>query len=189
MSDLRKRFIDEDDKIESIELRDGHRERFLDKLNKSENKSYGQWWKVAAGLIFILASSVIYWTSKDFVDAGAHLAQEEVQEVKEGGSIPLEDATYFYKQAIDAQFAQLEEFYGDTDSKELIEQTKLLIKELQIEYEKLEEDLEASGEERIVIAMIGNYKKRIELLEELIEKLKYIKQIKLEQNENTDQNA
>ncbi len=187
MSDLKKRFSGSN--MEEMELPKGHRERFLSKLDKDRSKGRSHLWKVAAGLAIVIASSAIYWSAKNSVLQTAEVKEQEEEQLESEYAIPIEDAAVYYKQTLEAQFAKLNEFYKDEDSKQLIEETKLLIAELQKEYEKLEKDLERTGDERIVIAMIGNYQKRIELLEELVLKLNYIKQLKLEQNEKANQNA
>lgn len=192
MSDLRERFRESEEELSDVQMSEGHQERFLNKLEaRSPQKSFSngsQLWRVAAALIVVIASAALYWISKDGVERMEELAEAEV-ESNEGEEIPLKEATFYYKQTMDQQFAALEQFYGDNDSKELIEETKELISDLQIQYELLEKELEESGDERIVIAMIENYQKRIELLEKLIKELTYIKQIKLEQDEKSNQNA
>lgn len=190
MSDLRKRIAQERESLDQMELPTGHHERFQKRLKSRERRSPFQVWKVAAGLILVLASSVIYWSNKPTLTKESSLpetAENSSEEVDH--TIPLEDATFYYNQSINHQFAALDEFYGDDDSKQLIDETKMLITELQKEYEELEKQLAKSADERIVIAMISNYQRRIELLEDLVNKLKYIKQLKTEQNEKSNHNA
>lgn len=189
MSDLRNRIQEGKDVFDEIELSKNHEKRFHQKLESNSKPASYTWWRVAAVLAIVFATSAIYWNSKLNVNEAAQLekAAEEIE--KPEAEIPLKDASNYYQHSVDQQFATIEEFYGDEDSKELIDETKELIKELQAQYELLEAQLEETKEDRIVIAMINNYKSRIELLEDLINKLNYIKQQKLNQNEIPNQSA
>jgi molybdopterin converting factor small subunit len=190
MSDLRERFRNSKESWDEQSLPKGHKERFLEKLEIKESRKNPTLWRVAAATLLVLASAAMYWINKDSLNEQSGFAEnEEIQEQKESGEIPLEEASFYYEQALEQQFAAIEQFYGDEDSKELIDQTKLMISELQKDYEKLEKEFERTGEERVVLAMIENYQKRIELLQELIQQLTYIKQLKIEQNEQSNPNA
>lgn len=187
MSELRERFKKERSRIDQHDLSKGHKARFLEKLARQEERKVFPLWKVAAASIAILLSGLVYW----FYPSGSAIDRQEAEQIDQNAddALPIDDASFYYEQAIDQQFTTIEEFYGDEDGKALIDQTKLLIKELQEEYRSLEAELAKSGDEKIVIAMIENYQQRIELLEELIQKLNYIKQIKSESNEKSKQNA
>lgn len=191
MSDLRNRIQESKADFDDQELPEGHEQRFLQLLQVEQSEVSFAWWKLAAAILILIATPLIYWQF-DKGSANDSLADQESSESigeEDSTKLPLEEASFYYEQSIDQQFAALEQYYGDEDSRELIEQSKELIEELRKEYIKLESELEQTGDERVVLAMIKNYQKRIELLEGLVQKLQYIKQIKQSNHENADQNA
>lgn len=200
MSDLRNRISEHLKEGEELEPRSGHRDRFLKKLEEKTSveghptSKSRIWLRIAAAIVVVLISAtVIQLMMSDGNEgieetASVNPEEEESTAFESDDRLPLEEATYYYKRSLDQQFASIEQFYADEDSKELIDHTKQMISELEKEYQKLEIELQKTGDERIVVAMISNYQSRIGLLEELIIKLKYIKQIK-EGNHENNQNA
>lgn len=186
---LRERIQANKEIYDEIEPLDGHEERFIEKLGESTNhRSEFSFWKIAAAAILLISIGTFFWLNQS-TPKSAPVAQvkdslRDPSRAEE--NIPLEAAEFYYENSIDQQLAVLDNFYRDKDSRDLIISSKEIIKELRAEYAELEEALQETGDERIVIAMINNYKSRIKILEELIQKLQYIKQLKAEKNENQD---
>ena len=90
----------------------------------------------------------------------------------------------FYQNEFDRQLVAISKNYQDEESKLMIEESQTLINELEKEYKELEKEMKNTGDYRVATAMILNYKSRISILENLIEKLKYVTQLK-DQNDDT----
>ena len=81
------------------------------------------------------------------------------------------------------QLNNIAQAYTGTESKQMIDESMLLIKTLQKEYIELEKDLRKTGDRRVATAMILNYKSRITILEKLVEQLEYVNQLKNQTDE------
>ena len=61
-----------------------------------------------------------------------------------------------------------------------------LLQKLESDYENLKKDLVRSGnDKRVISAMIKNFQKRANLLEEVLQKINEINELKLSQNESS----
>ena len=190
MSDLRKRIKENRESFDNQKLPEGHEGRFKAKLHNHKSAPNYTWLKVAAAIVLLIASGALLW-DKESSELNSSVQTVEDMEIESTveEELPLKEASKYYEQTLDQQFAALEEFYGDEDSKALIEETNELIAKLREDYKELEKELESSGDDRVVLAMIQNYQQRIGLLEELMQKLIYIKQLKQSNHENSNQNV
>ena len=172
------------------ELPSGHEARFQAKLDKINKRSSNFWLKIAAAIALLIVSGTLLWNDPNPEMTSSVETIKDLQlERKLSDEFEIDEATKYYQQNLDRQFSALEEFYADEDSKALIEETKALITKLRESYKELEKELESTGDERVVLAMIQNYQKRISLLEELVQKLTYIKHLKQSNNEKSNQSA
>jgi len=190
MSDLRNRIQEQKSDFDDHEVPTGHEARFQSRLKQSNRKSFDLWFKIAAAVVIVVGIGVLFQNGQPnnlnpTVETVADLKLERhFAERPE-----IEEVSRYYEQSLNQQFSALEEFYPDKDSRLLIEETKVLIAKLREDYTELEKELKSTGDERVVLAMIQNYQKRISLLEELVEKLTYIKHLKQSENEESNQNA
>ncbi len=90
----------------------------------------------------------------------------------------------FFTSAISNELAKLEaEFTPETAI--IVEDALKQIEILESKYELLKKDLSESGDDsRVIYAMISNFQNRIDLLQNVIQKIEEIKQLKQNTNEN-----
>lgn len=155
-----------------------HQERFEQKLNEHfPKKSNGtfQWLRIAAVLLIAFVSIWFLMQPKEV---------EQVAVESNENQLPIEDAEYYYKMAIDKQFQMLAAFDDSPDYQNMISDSKALIKKLEEDYITLEKELELTADYRVAAAMISNYQNRIKILEELIQNIQYVNHLKEENHEN-----
>ncbi|MBT8324345.1 MAG: hypothetical protein HKP45_05655 [Winogradskyella sp.] len=148
----------------------GHEMRFLEKL-KQQNNETGQNsfnWKpfllVAASLIIAFA-------------VFTNTASNEIQELA-NVSPELETTENYFAATIQSEMMKLQS-QRSTENEKIINDALDQLRLLEIEYESLKQDLKNSGEDqRVIYAMITNYKQRIEILEQVLERIENIKQLK-----------
>ena len=158
----------------------GHEQRFLDKLN-NQNKVASRsiriynYWKpilsVAASIVLLVAvffGSQQEASAKDLASVSPEMAQTQS----------------FFLSAISKELAKLED--ETTPETEILVQDALKqIEVLENKYELLKEDLTISGDDsRVIYAMISNFQNRIDLLQNVLQKIEEIKQLKQITNEN-----
>jgi hypothetical protein len=103
---------------------------------------------------------------------------------KERTEIPVKEAEKYYRQSFNSQFNLIAENYQGIESRKMIEESNKLVQKLDIQYQLLVKELEETGDQRVAAAMINNYKSRIQILETLVQKLKFVTKLKNEKNEN-----
>ncbi len=175
--DLKNRKTDFDE----MEPEKGHLNRFEDRLKEtfsSHEKKNFLWLRIAA--IFVLSFGILWFLNNG--EKPIEIAENTTEQNDE--SIPIEEAEYYYKNAFSKKIELLAKENTSPESKTLIEESNQMILDLDNEYLKLVEELERTGDQRVAVAMINNYKSRIKILEALILKIKYINQLKKENDEN-----
>ena len=91
----------------------------------------------------------------------------------------------FFTTTINEELATLKSL-TDPEAKNLVEDALKQIEILEDEYNGLKKDLAESGnDKRVIYAMISNFQNRIDLLEQVIEKIEEIKNLKAYRNETT----
>lgn len=186
---------------ETAKLSANHEDAFLAKLEAhfpeehSETKETKNtaffWMKIAAIAIVFLAVSFFGYQYISGLDSGASVneqfaetTQEEVKttQILKQPKLTLGDLSPdlkkvedFYLTGINVQLASLKE---NDDNKELIEGYKERITELDVEYNRLNNELTETGPtEGTVNALIDNLKIRLDLLFKLKNKLKELKNL------------
>jgi len=157
-----------------------HQQRFLDKLNNQN--------KVAT----LSAPKRKYW--KPFISIAASLVllvalffgtQQEVS-AKDLASVSPEmaETQNFFTSTISNELAKLEnETTPETEN--LVQDAMKQMEILETDYEQLKQDLSESGDDnRVIYAMISNFQSRIDLLQNVLQKIEEIKQLKQITNEN-----
>ena len=178
------------EKPEQPTLGDGHEMRFAKKLEQSfpkqEKKPTFLWLKIAAAVILFLGLGYAYLNfNGEETSAPVLVETNGVDEVVDkqftlGDLSPdLKKVEEFYTTGIEVQLASLR---NDDDNKELIDGYMKRLNELNIEYEKLNKELNEVGPtEATITALVDNLKLRLELLFKLKNKLKELKQLENEQ--------
>lgn len=157
----------------------GHRERFLRRLEGGEArpaKKTQPWWRhlsVAASLVLFLAASFF------LLRPGPSL-EEQVAEI----SPEVSQTSRYFAGLVSRQVLELREMESP-ETLPLIEDTLRQLQLLEADYQKLEEDLVAGGNSKLILsAMIQNFQTRIDLLTEVMERIEEVKQFKNQANED-----
>lgn len=156
----------------------GHEKRFLDKLNKSSKKPKKKFFLVKA--ISVAAMVLLIVTAGNYFFQNNQTNQADLASV----STEMEKTQSFFTSTINQELETLKNFKSE-DTKAIVNDALEQINILEKDYNKLKIDLVKSGQNKQVIyAMILNYQKRIELLQEVIKKIEEIKLINKKSNEN-----
>lgn len=148
----------------------GHEMRFLEKLqnyNTKANQNNFNW----KPLLLVAASLVV---------AFALFIKPSSKNIQELSNVSTELATTedYFAATIQAELIKLQS-QRSVENEKIINDALEQIKLLEIDYGNLQKDLKLSGEDhRVIYAMISNYKQRIEILEQVIERIENINQLK-----------
>lgn len=160
----------------------GHETRFLDKLKDQSNIAVNKetvkkhYWKpllaAAASILLCLALFTIIKPEPKLKDL-ASVSPE------------LSETQSFFTAAIAKELVSLND-QRTPETQVIIDDALKQIQILENEYESLKTDLTESGDDqRVIYAMISNFQNRIDVLQNVIEYIKEIKQLKQNNNENT----
>ena len=159
----------------------GHQQRFLDKLNnKGDIASPGipkrSLWKpilsVAASLVLMFA--LFFGTQQEANAKDLASISPEMAETQN-----------FFTATISDELARLND-ETSPETKILVDDALKQMETLETEYELLKKDLTESGDDkRVVYAMISNFQNRIDLLQNVLQNIEEIKQLKQTTNENS----
>lgn len=155
----------------------GHQKRFLEKLHaQNEQAQKRTWWKplsVAASIAAILLTATFFLKSEP---AKADLASVSPEMAK---------TQSFFVATINKELRTLQSF-DSPEAKALVDDALKQIAVLENEYQTLTVHLAESGnDQRVIYAMISNFQKRIELLEQVVQTMEEIKNLKAYRNETT----
>jgi len=158
---------------------EGHQHRFLDKLNnqpKVENNTmvyFKRFISIAAVLAIIVTTGGLFINTNV---AAADLASVSPE---------MEQTQSFFTSTINNELKTLRGFNAP-ETEALVQDALKQLETLETKYELLKKDLVESGnDKRVIYAMISNFQKRIELLEQVINKIEEVKNLNTQQNENT----
>ncbi len=157
----------------------GHQHRFLDKLNnqpKVENNST-YYLKRVISIAAVLA--IIVTISGLLINTNVKAA--DLASV----SPEMEQTQSFFTSTINKELKTLRGF-NSPETEALVQDALHQIEILESKYELLKTDLVDSGnDKRVIYAMISNFQNRIELLEQIINKIEEVKNLNTHKNENT----
>ena len=145
----------------------GHRERFLEKLETpgamALNRRKGSWWKplaIAASIALLFALGIGVFNATPSIEQQIAQISPEVSE-----------SQFYFASLIEQQVQQLEE-KSSPETRQMIDDTMLQLKKLEANYGKLEQDLLKGGNSKMILsAMITNFQTRIDLLQEVMDKI------------------
>ena len=159
----------------------GHQQRFLDKLNNQSKVATAKLpkrnlWKpvlsIAASLVLMFA--LFFGTqqeanAKDLASVSSEMAETQ----------------NFFTSTISDELAKLNN-ETSPETKILVDDALKQLENLEAKYESLKEDLTESGDDkRVIYAMISNFQNRIDLLQNVLQKIEEIKELKQTTNENS----
>jgi hypothetical protein len=156
----------------------GHKERFLDKLTEAEKPSVIKlnWWKplsIAASIAVLIAVGSIFMKTNPSESDLASVSPEMMQ------------TQSFFTSTINKELQTLKSL-TNPEAKVLVDDALTQIDILEKKYEGLKKDLVLSGnDKRVIYAMISNFQNRIDLLQQVIEKIEEIKNLKANRDETT----
>lgn len=160
------------------ETPDGHQKRFMDRLQETEKSSPSVLsWKKVISIAAVIALMVTIGSTFFNNEANAADLASVSQE--------MEQTQSFFTSAINNELQNLKNFEGP-ETEALIQDALKQIEVLEDKYQILMVDLVKSGyDQRVIYAMINNFQKRIDLLENVTITLKEIKNLNNQKNENT----
>lgn len=157
---------------------EGHEKRFLSKLNDSKSltkysETKTNFWKpflgIAASIALILSIFVVTQQENNTGDlASVSPKMAETQD--------------FFTLTINEELNKLNAA-STPEVKNLIDDALLQIKKLENDYNSLKTDLIESGDDnRVIYAMISNFQNRIDILQNTLEQIEKIKELKKSSN-------
>jgi hypothetical protein len=168
--DLEKLYSDKHRDFDLKEPDAGHFERFQARLKARDQKKskviYWPWLSVAAALLIIFG----IWYGKDLnPNKGLELADV---------SPKMEETQSFFMQTIQKEIKAIEK-NKNPENQKVIDDAFAQLDILEKDYKQLTLELKVSNEDkRVIFAMITNFQKRIEILQNLMEKLEEIERLK-----------
>ncbi|WP_109852919.1 hypothetical protein [Aquimarina sp. AU58] len=178
---IEKLFKRMQDQLDIHEPSANHQMRFLEKLQQQNKVVQLQskkvnWYKPLAiaasiAIVFGMAAMTFMFSPKEEVD----LANVSPQ---------MEETQSFFTSAIQLQLEEIDKA-SSIETKELVLDAMNQLEKLESDYETLKKDLFHSGnDKRVISAMIKNFQKRANLLDEVLQKINSINEFKLSENEN-----
>jgi len=167
--------------FDTEEPKAGHDIRFLNKLNRSTKvvtlkPKETSWWKtlsIAASIAVLLTVGIGFFNRPQSVE-------EQVAEI----SPEVANTQFYFASLIEEQIKELEN-ESTPETQQIISDTMGQLKKLEVNYKKLENDLLNGGNSKLILsAMITNFQTRIDLLEEVMNKIESIKTL----NDFNDEN-
>jgi hypothetical protein len=159
----------------------GHRERFLAKLEDAGAGSPRRnvreiWWRplaIAASLAFLCMLGIRLF-------APAPSVEDRVAQI----SPEISKTEFYFVNLIEEQVRLLEN-EATPETQQLVSDTMLQLEKLEENYKKLESDLLAGGNSKLILsAMITNFQTRIDLLQVVMKKIDTIKTLNSYNDEN-----
>jgi hypothetical protein len=159
----------------------GHEQRFLEKLSNANGvvrltPKTNSWWRplsIAASIMLIFAVGASLYTNQPSID-------EQLAEISPEAS----QTQFYFASLIEEQIKELEN-ESTPETKKLVDDAMLQLNKLEINYKKLEQDLLNGGNSKLILsAMITNFSTRIDLLQEVMDKIENIKTFKNYDDEN-----
>ncbi len=190
--DLREMFKKQREQ-DQFELKNGHEERFMNKLEHSlpkDKKTSNIWLRIVATILVLLSIGLGYRysnrdTNLETTVVERDLVDEEQTEFSFGDLSPdLKKVENYYVANINMELSKLE---LSPDTKDLVDSFMEQLNNLNGEYNALNEELKELGpNDQTITALIENLQLRLQLLQKLKKKLN---DLKLSKNEQIKENS
>jgi len=167
--------------FDTEEPRSNHEQRFLEKLQNSKGtiviqKKKHTWLRplsIAASIVILLGVSFSMFNSSGSID-------EQVAEI----SPEVSQTQFHFASLIEEQVKQLQGA-RTPETKKIIDDTMVQLSKLDTNYKRLEQDLLDGGNSKLLLsAMITNFQTRIDLLQDVLDQVENIKNLKNYNDEN-----
>lgn len=168
----------QNEEVDMAEPKEGHKLRFMQKLQEQNNQQVKRlvFWKplaIAASFLLIIALSFPFLNEQSPKGDLASISPEFAQ------------TQHFFTSTIQRELENLKR-EKSPETLVLVEDALRQMENLENDYEKLKKDLIKSGnDERVIHAMIQNFQSRIELLQQVLEQIEQLKELKLKSHETT----
>lgn len=164
--------------LDVSEPKEGHKNRFSEKLRKS-NKERSQIRMLWSPLFGAAAAILII-----VMLAGGSIGNLTDKGDLAGISPEMKETQQFYTNLIKTELARLEAA-NTPETEKLVNDAMGQMDKLDQDYERLKIDLKKSGQDkRVIFAMISNLQQRIDILTSVMEQIEKIKELKNPNNEN-----
>lgn len=166
MSELEKYIKNHKEAFNNAEPVSGHQERFerrLDRISEKESKSRLMFWRIAAAIIVLVVLCVSVLVPRFNSPSDVQYGSMSLSDV----SGDLADVELYYQSKLSEEYEVIDKMtQTDPVVKAYIEE----LNSLNDEYTLLEEQLYLNGtHEKVVLAMIENFRMRLDLIEKLEE--------------------
>ncbi len=154
---------------------EGHQQRFLEKLNASKGvvtlkREKNRWWKtlsIAASVALLCAVGIGLLNKPPTLE-------EQVAKI----SPEVSQSQLYFASLIEEQVKELES-ESTPGTRKMIDDTLLQLNKLENDYQRLEQDLLKGGNSKLLLsAMITNFQTRIDLLQDVMDQIEQIKNLK-----------
>ena len=159
----------------------GHEQRFLDKLNKAQgtiaiNRKKTSWWKpLAIAASIALVFGLFYSVNNTQISSEERIAKIAPE---------VSNAQFHFTSLIQEQVKELEA-ESAPETQKIVTDTMKQLKNLEVAYKKLEGELLDGGNSKLILsAMITNFQIRIDLLNDVLNQIDTIKNLKKHTDEN-----
>jgi len=180
--DIEEFFKDQD--FDLAEPAQGHKDRFLEKLEKQkapekkkETKIRHLWTPilaVAASLILVVLLTGNLWAPK-LTTEHSDLAAVSPE---------MKETQQFYNQLIRTELEKVNSAKSP-ETEAVVKDALAQMERLDVEYNKLRKDLTNSGKDkRVIFAMVSNLQQRIDILNNVLSRIEEINELKNPDNEN-----
>lgn len=187
--DLRKLF-EEEQKEEQFVMNEDHEKRFMELLEKElpkQKKASFYILKIAAAILVLVGIGTVFYMSREDSSIKTTIVDKNPGvEARTGISLgdlspDLKKVENYYVANINLELSKLN---ISGDNKELVDNYMERLTELNVEYKKLNEELNQVGpNDQTISALIKNLQLRLQLLQKLKEKLNEVQSSKNEQYE------
>jgi len=153
----------------------GHENRFLEKLNASTgivsiDKNRKPWLKplsIAASILILCSVGIALYQSNPSLEKQVAQISPEVSRTE-----------FYFASLIEEQVNELKS-EGTPETRQIIDDTMVQLKKLENNYSLLEKDMIKGGNSKLILsAMITNFQTRIDLLQDVLDKIETIKKLK-----------
>jgi hypothetical protein len=175
--------------LNDFEPKEGHFERFQEKLNKQKKKrkiTFNVVWKVAAAVIFVLLAvnqANLYFSSENEHN---FLTKNNSEFSLASVSPEYKEVEFYYTNAINVGLDQWNSLQADGFvSKEEQDLLDSELGEFEERFKTLQADLAANpNDERVINAMLEYYRTKLNIINMIVGKLEEVKQQKINNHEN-----
>jgi hypothetical protein len=170
MSNIEKQIREQRLLLDSDRPREGHEERFLQKLERLPGRGpvrrirFRHAIQVAASVAIILTSALLLVRQQK---SGREVVQQEIPEA-------VMEADIYFASQVDARYSEIRDLdFGDEAEKALLLDE---LKDLEVYHQQLMNDLKANpDDERVVSALIRHYQLKLEVMDQIIMQLNQVK--------------